>query len=108
MLVQNSVVLRLALAALTRSAPSVAHLSMGVHIQRHLADCQKWCLQDTDEAAASVTLKFDPHKDYYKVGPSVSHGLGGNVFDVNTCLVQAHGTLPCDTCLAFAVVGLRL
>lgn len=24
-------------------------------------------MQDEDDAAASVTLKFDPHKNYYKV-----------------------------------------
>lgn len=33
----------------------------------HLADCQKHSVQDEDDAAADVTLKFDSHKDYYKV-----------------------------------------
>lgn len=49
-------------------------------------------MQDGDDAAASVTLKFDPDKDYYKVRPSVAHGLRRSVIDVNTCHVQPHMT----------------
>ena len=74
-LVQIFVVSSLPLAALTRCH---LHPHLGTLYARHLADCQKWSAQDGEDAAAGVTLKFDPYKNYYTVRPSVSHGLGGD------------------------------